>query len=208
VAATVLSRFYRRARKGIRGGALAIVFAMLLAARSTLRTLAELCAVPCRMPLALAFRRRRSLHNSPAPPYSANPSARTVANFASMTHPMTQAEGARPFTIRNATDTGRISVNGAPERWRFCRLLSSLISSTATIPARTTSRTSRCCRPSAEAQPGNVLNICTDAACTSKQPITGINQLRLPGGAVGDFFGPRTTVGIPFAAPPGSRVNS
>jgi hypothetical protein len=36
-----------------------------------------------------------------------------------MTHPMTQAEGARPFTITNATNTGRISVNGAPERWKI-----------------------------------------------------------------------------------------
>jgi len=51
--------------------------------------------------------------------------------------------------------------------------------------------------PSAEAQLGNVLNICADAACTSTQPITSINQLPLPGGALGDFFGPGTTAGIP-----------
>jgi hypothetical protein len=61
--------------------------------------------------------------------------------------------------------------------------------------------------PSAEAQLGNVLNICTDADRTSTQPITRINQLRVPGGALGDFFGPGTTVGIPFAAQLGLRVN-
>jgi hypothetical protein len=39
------------------------------------------------------------------------------------------------------------------------------------------------------------------------QPITSINQLRVPGGALGDFFGPGTTVGIPLAAQLGVRVN-
>ena len=32
------------------------------------------------------------------------------------------------------------------------------------------------------------------------QPIASLNQLRVPSGALGDFFGPGTTVGIPFAA--------
>jgi hypothetical protein len=45
-----------------------------------------------------------------------------------------------------------------------------------------------------------VTGICTNAACTTTQPITSLNQLRLAGGALGDFFGPGTTVGIPFAA--------
>jgi hypothetical protein len=146
---------------------------------------------------------------------------------------ITQAESARPFTITNATNTGRISVNGAPEsldevrgtpyiqadvrfsrpfkvgeRWQilpfaeFFNLFNrnnpgaNYVTNIALLPV-----------PSAEAQLGNVSNICTDAACTSAQPITSINQLRHPGGALGDFFGPGTTVGIPFAAQLGLRVN-
>jgi hypothetical protein len=146
---------------------------------------------------------------------------------------ITQAESARPFTITNATNTGRISVNGAPEsldevrgtpyiqadvrvsrpfkvgeRWQilpfaeFFNLFNrnnpgaNYVTNIALLPV-----------PSAEAHLGNVSNICTDAACTSRQPITSINQLRLPGGALGDFFGPGTTVGIPFAAQLGLRVN-
>jgi hypothetical protein len=146
---------------------------------------------------------------------------------------ITQAESARPFTITNATNTGRISVNGAPEsldevrgtpyiqadvrvsrpfkvgeRWQilpfaeFFNLFNrnnpgaNYVTNIAQLPV-----------PSAEAQLGNVSNICTDAACTSTQPITSINQLRQPGGALGDFFGPGTTVGIPFAAQLGLRVN-
>ena len=37
-------------------------------------------------------------------------------------------------------------------------------------------------------------------------PITSLNQLRVPAGALGDFFGPGTTVGIPFAAQVGFRL--
>jgi len=146
---------------------------------------------------------------------------------------ITQAESARPFTITNATNTGRISVNGAPEsldevrgtpyiqadvrvsrpfkvgeRWQilpfaeFFNLFNrnnpgaNYVTNIALLPV-----------PSAEAQLGNVSNICTNADCTSTQPITSINQLRQPGGALGDFFGPGTTVGIPFAAQLGLRVN-
>jgi hypothetical protein len=43
-------------------------------------------------------------------------------------------------------------------------------------------------------------------ACTNMQPITNLNQLRVPAGALGDFFGPGTTVGIPFAAQIGVRL--
>jgi hypothetical protein len=60
--------------------------------------------------------------------------------------------------------------------------------------------------PAAEAQLGNITEICSNAACTATQPIASINQLRVPGGALGDFFGPGTTVGIPFAAQLGVRV--
>jgi hypothetical protein len=41
----------------------------------------------------------------------------------------------------------------------------------------------------------------------SGQPIRSLNDLRVPTGALGDFFGPGTTVGIPFAAQFGVRVN-
>jgi hypothetical protein len=37
-------------------------------------------------------------------------------------------------------------------------------------------------------------------------PITSPNQLRVAGGALGDFFGPGTTVGTPFAAQAGARL--
>ncbi|HTQ58239.1 MAG TPA: carboxypeptidase regulatory-like domain-containing protein [Bryobacteraceae bacterium] len=51
----------------------------------------------------------------------------------------------------------------------------------------------------------NVTAFCLNAACTQTQPITSLNQLRVPAGALGDFFGPGTTVGIPFAAQIGVR---
>jgi hypothetical protein len=52
----------------------------------------------------------------------------------------------------------------------------------------------------------NATAICSDPACTSSVPITSLNQLRVPAGGLGDFFGPGTTVGIPFAAQLGVRV--
>ena len=145
---------------------------------------------------------------------------------------LTQAESARPFTIVNADNSGRISVNGTPETLDEVR---------GTPYVQVDLRVSRPFRiydraeirpfveffnlfnrnnpganyvtnitllpvPSAEAQAGNITDICTNAACTTTQPITSINQLRVPGGALGDFFGPGTTVGIPFAAQLGIRV--
>ncbi len=46
-------------------------------------------------------------------------------------------------------------------------------------------------------------NTCTQAASV---PLTSLKQLQIPEGALGDFFGPGTTVGIPFAAQIGVRV--
>jgi hypothetical protein len=146
---------------------------------------------------------------------------------------ITQAESARPFTITNATGTGRISVNGVPEgldvvrgtpyiqadlrvsrpfkigeRWQilpfaeFFNLFNrnnpgaNFVTNIAVLPV-----------PSAQAQSGNITDICTNSACSTTQPITSINQLRVPAGGLGDFFGPGTTVGIPFAAQLGVRVN-
>ena len=52
----------------------------------------------------------------------------------------------------------------------------------------------------------NATAFCLNAACTQTKPITSPNQLLVPAGALGDFFGPGTTVGIPFAAQLGVRV--
>jgi hypothetical protein len=53
----------------------------------------------------------------------------------------------------------------------------------------------------------NVTSICANAACTQTSAITSLKQLEIPEGALGDFFGPGTTVGIPFAAQIGVRVD-
>ena len=54
----------------------------------------------------------------------------------------------------------------------------------------------------------NATAICTDPACTAIVPITNPQkQLLFPAGALGDFFGPGTTVGIPLAAQLGVRVS-
>jgi hypothetical protein len=52
----------------------------------------------------------------------------------------------------------------------------------------------------------NATAFCLNAACSQTQAITSLNQLRVPAGALGDFFGPGTTVGIPFAAQLGVRL--
>jgi len=53
---------------------------------------------------------------------------------------------------------------------------------------------------------GNATALCPDPSCSV--PITNPQkQLLFPSGALGDFFGPGTTVGTPFAAQLGVRVN-
>ena len=52
----------------------------------------------------------------------------------------------------------------------------------------------------------NATAFCQNAACTETTPITNPKQLLVPSGALGDFFGPGTTVGIPFAAQIGVRL--
>jgi hypothetical protein len=51
----------------------------------------------------------------------------------------------------------------------------------------------------------NATAFCLNASCTQTKPIASLNQLRFPAGALGDFFGPGTTVGIPFAAQVGIK---
>jgi carboxypeptidase family protein len=53
----------------------------------------------------------------------------------------------------------------------------------------------------------NVTSVCLNPpACTQNRAVTSGNQLLFPAGALGDFFGPGTTVGIPFAAQIGVRL--
>src|SRR5271163_1118149 len=54
--------------------------------------------------------------------------------------------------------------------------------------------------------PSNVTAICLNPGCTQSVPVTSGKQLLVPAGALGDFFGPGTTVGIPFAAQIGVRL--
>jgi hypothetical protein len=145
---------------------------------------------------------------------------------------LTQAEAARPFTITNANNNARISVNGVPtsldefrgtpyiqadlrvsrpfqvhERWSILPFIeffnlfnrnnpgANFVPNVAALPV-----------PAVQAQSGNVTDICTNAACTTTQPVTRLSQLAVPAGGLGDFFGPGTTVGIPFAGQVGVKL--
>jgi len=145
---------------------------------------------------------------------------------------LTQAESARPFAITLADNSDRILVNGVRttldqfrgtpyiqadlrvtrpfnfhDRWslipfaEFFNLFNrnnpgaNYVANVAALPV-----------PANEIATGNVMHVCTDPSCATLQPVTSLNQLRVPGGGLGDFFGPGTTVGIPFAAQLGVRV--
>lgn len=58
--------------------------------------------------------------------------------------------------------------------------------------------------PTAVNNIANATALCPTPACSV--PITGLSQLSVPAGALGDFFGPGTTVGIPFAAQLGIKL--
>jgi Carboxypeptidase regulatory-like domain/TonB dependent receptor len=149
---------------------------------------------------------------------------------------MLQAEAARPFTITTADNSGRILVNGAPtaldvfrgtpyiqmdlrvsrpfkfgDRWEvrpfaeFFNLFNrnnpgaNYVANIGALPLI----------PSDIAS-GNATTLCLDfPTCAPGQqvPIASFKQLEIPGGGLGDFFGPGTTVGIPFAAQLGVRVS-
>jgi Carboxypeptidase regulatory-like domain len=141
---------------------------------------------------------------------------------------LTQAESARPFTITTADNSHRISVNGIPtsldqfrgtpyiqadlrvsrpfkvgERLQinpfaeFFNLFNrnnpgnNFVANVAALPVITS-----------PTDPDNVTGIC-NPTCV---PITSLKQIEIPAGGLGDFFGPGTTVGIPFAAQLGVRV--
>lgn len=60
--------------------------------------------------------------------------------------------------------------------------------------------------PAGEVAAGNVTHFCLNADCSSVRPIT-LSDVRQAAGALGDFFGPGTTVGMPFAAQVGIRFS-
>jgi hypothetical protein len=145
---------------------------------------------------------------------------------------LTQAESARPFTITTADGSERISVNGVPtaldvfrgtpyiqadlrvsrpfrvgERWSLLPFIEFFNLFNRNNPgANYVGNVTALPVPAAEAQSGNVTDICTNALCTTTRPVTRLSQLAIPAGALGDFFGPGTTVGIPFAAQIGVKL--
>jgi hypothetical protein len=132
---------------------------------------------------------------------------------------LTQAESARPYTITTADNSDRISING---------IKTSLDEFRGTPYIQADVRVSRpfhfheswSATPFIEFfnlfnhnNPGanfvtNVaaLPVTPDESNSGNITATPLKQLRVPGGALGDFFGPGTTVGIPFAAQLGIRV--
>ena len=149
-----------------------------------------------------------------------------------------QFESARPVTITNANNTGRIYVNGVytsldefrgrpyiqsdlrvtrpfkpNERWTILPFAEFFNVFNRNNPgANYAVNVVQLPVPAAQMVPNpvtgitNVTSICTNPSCTQTAPITSLRQLEIPEGALGDFFGPGTTVGIPFAAQLGVRV--
>ena len=141
---------------------------------------------------------------------------------------LSQAESGRPITLTNADGTDRAVVDGVKttldefrgtpyiqtdlrvsrpfhlhERWtatpffEFFNLFNrnnpgaNYVTDVAALPVN---------------NPNNVTALCLNASCTQTVPVTSGKQLLVPAGALGDFFGPGTTVGIPFAAQFGVRL--
>ncbi|HTX42344.1 MAG TPA: carboxypeptidase regulatory-like domain-containing protein [Acidobacteriaceae bacterium] len=150
---------------------------------------------------------------------------------------LAQLESARPITITNADNTGRIWVNGvytsldefrgtpymqtdlrvarpfrAGERWQINPFVEFFNLFNRNNPgANYAVNVTQLPVPAAQMQPNaagitNVTDICTNSGCSRTAPITSLKQLEIPEGALGDFFGPGTTVGIPFAAQLGIRA--
>ena len=142
---------------------------------------------------------------------------------------LSQAESGRPITLTNADGTDRAVVDGIKtsldefrgtpyiqtdlrvtrpvaihDRWtmapfmEFFNLLNrnnpgaNYVTDVAALPVN---------------DPNNVTALCSDASCTQSTPMTSGKQLLVPAGGLGDFFGPGTTVGIPFAAQAGVRLS-
>jgi hypothetical protein len=135
---------------------------------------------------------------------------------------LTQAESARPFTVTNTDGTDRVVVNGVKTSLDGLRgtpyiQVDMRVSRPITIRERFTAtpfieffNLFNRNNPGANyvtnvaAFPVPVDNV-NDVTAIGPVPVTSLNQLRFPAGALGDFFGPGTTVGIPFAAQVGAR---
>jgi hypothetical protein len=152
---------------------------------------------------------------------------------------VTQVESARPITITNANNNGRIYVNGVytsldefrgtpyiqsdmrvtrpfkiSERWRVDPFVEFFNLFNRNNPgANFAVNVVQLPVPQVQMKPNpvtgitNVTSVCVNADCSETVPVTSLKQLEIPEGALGDFFGPGTTVGIPFAAQVGVRVN-
>ena len=155
--------------------------------------------------------------------------ARALLGFEVST--LAQVESARPFTLANGAD--RAVINGvktsldefrgtpyaqvdlrvarpirAGERWTILPFVEFFNLFNRNNPANNyVADVGGLNVPPAEVAAGNITDVCANAGCTSLTPITSLNQLRKPAGALGDFFGPGTTVGVPFAAQIGVRVS-
>jgi hypothetical protein len=138
---------------------------------------------------------------------------------------LSQAESARPFTITTPDNTQRVTVNNQPtslDEFRATPYIQTDLRVSRPIPLSRRKLEGANVMPFVEMfnvfnrnNPG--ANYVTNAAsipdCTVITPssanctATNLKQLGIPGGALGDFFGPGTTVGIPFAAQLGVRLS-
>jgi outer membrane receptor protein involved in Fe transport len=144
---------------------------------------------------------------------------------------LTQMESARPFTITTADGSDRVVVNGVKtsldefrgtpyiqvdlrvsrpinfrDRWSLIPFIEFFNLFNRNNPGANYV-TNIAALPTAVNDPTNATSICSNPpACTQFVPITSLKQLAFPAGALGDFFGPGTTVGIPFAAQLGVRL--
>jgi hypothetical protein len=145
---------------------------------------------------------------------------------------VTQFESARPITITTADNTGRISISlnngpdmytsldefrGTPyiqsdlrvtrpfkinERWQIDPFIEFFNLFNRNNPGANFA-VNIAQIPGAQFNASGAVNGICNPNCV---PLTSLKQLEIPEGALGDFFGPGTTVGIPFAAQLGVRV--
>jgi hypothetical protein len=143
-----------------------------------------------------------------------------------------QFESARPITITTADNTGRISISlnngpdmytsldefrGTPyiqsdlrvtrpfkinERWQIDPFIEFFNLFNRNNPGANFA-VNIAQIPGAQFDANGAVNGICNPNCV---PLTSLKQLEIPEGALGDFFGPGTTVGIPFAAQLGVRV--
>jgi hypothetical protein len=143
-----------------------------------------------------------------------------------------QFESARPITITTADNSGRISISlnngpdvytsldefrGTPyiqsdlrvtrpininERWRLDPFIEFFNLFNRNNPGANFA-VNIAQVPGAQFDANGAVNGICNPNCV---PLTSLKQLEIPEGALGDFFGPGTTVGIPFAAQLGVRV--